>query len=318
MAVNLYTINNISTATVTYNGQAIAASTSYTPILSDQPKFASDPGLIADILANVVTITIGANVWSGAAAVEVLRTSADSSIQVSPLPATGSGFSFGSIATSATTSVAVLSTTYVLQSTNAQRSIASSSANDITAGTGARAVTITYLDQTGAGPFTETLTLNGTTGVNTTNTNICFIEKITVITAGSTGSNVGTISLYASTAKAGGVINTITATINQTLYAHHFVPSGKTCYISGFSFFNDSTNAGNGALMTLRASYPTVANSVSIQISDFNGFPGSPTSTTRSYTSPIQVIGPARVSAFVTPYAGGAQVQYASFDYIDN
>jgi hypothetical protein len=236
----------------------------------------------------------------------------------SPLPVSGSGFTFGSRATNATTIVPVESTTYTEQLTNGQRSIASANANDTSAGTGARTVTITYLDFTGSGPFTEVLTLNGTTGVNTASTTICFIEKIVVNTIGSIGSNVGIISLYTAVNKGGSVFGSIAATINKTDWAHHYVPNGKTCYISGFSFFNDSTNGSNGALMVLKASYPTIANSTNLQISDYNGFPGSTGSKTRTYASPIQVIGPARITAYVTPYAGAAQVQYAAFDYIDN
>ena len=75
MANVQYTINNVSTNTVTYQGQSILASASFTPSASNQSIFASDPGVIADVLANILTITIGSNTWSGPIAVKVLESS---------------------------------------------------------------------------------------------------------------------------------------------------------------------------------------------------------------------------------------------------
>lgn len=237
-----------------------------------------------------------------------------------PLPSTNAKFSFGTVATSATTANQVVrKTTYTEQTTNAQRSIASSSANDTSAGTGARTVIITYLDQTGAGPYTETVTLNGTSYVNTVATNICFIEHIKVATVGSTGSNVGTLTLKASTGGGGATIGTISATDNQTFWAHHYVPTGITSYISGFSVNNSSTVTGAGAVFIIRAQNPTSTTSPDIQVSDFNRLYGQASSTnTRTYLSPIQIPGPARVTVYVTPESSTAITQRASFDYIDN
>lgn len=238
----------------------------------------------------------------------------------SPLPASGSKFAFGDVATaSSATQVPVERTTYTEQTTNGQRSIASANAGDASAGTGARTVLLTYYDQTGAGPFTETLTLNGTTGVNTVSTTICFIENIKVLTAGSTGSNIGILTLYTAINKGGTVIGTVAATDNQTLWAHHYVPFGKTCYISGFSINSNSQANGNGAFYVLKAATPTVANSVNLQISDFHHLFGSQSGTlTRTYLSPIVVPGPARVTAYVLPESNVAITQRASFDFIDN
>ncbi len=236
----------------------------------------------------------------------------------SPLPATGSKFSFGQVTTSATTQVPVNSTTYTEQTTNGQRSIASANANDTAAGTGARTVQITYYDQTGAGPFTENLTLNGTTGVNTVSTTICFIENIKVLTVGSTGSNVGIISLYTAINKGGSVFGTIAATANQTFWTHHYVPSGKTSFISGFSGGTSGTSSSQNGNFVLKATTPTIANSAEIQVSDNVIATGAGNSVARVYNSPIQIVGPARVRALVTPGATSTYTTFASFDYIDN
>jgi hypothetical protein len=236
----------------------------------------------------------------------------------SPLPASGSKFSFGRISTSASTQVPVEETTYTEQIVNAQRSLASSNAGDIAGGTGARTVLITYYDQTGAGPFTESVAMNGTATANTVGTNICYIEKLQVTSVGSAGSNQGTITLFTAINKGGTTITTIATGDSQTFHAHHYVPLGKTCYISGFSVGNNASSSGAGALFILKASTPTVANSQELQVSDFVTIAGAANTDTRSYGSPIQVTGPARVRAYVAPYATSATTQYASFDFIDN
>lgn len=237
----------------------------------------------------------------------------------SPLPATGSDFSFGEITTaSSASSVPVYKTTYTEQTTNGQRSFASSSANDTSAGTGARTVRVTYCDQTGAGPYSETVTLNGTSRVNTVATNICFIESMEILTVGAGGVNAGIITLFTVPTAGGSAIGTIAAGDNQTLWAHHYVPTGKTCYISGFAINNTSTAGGNGALFTIRQSSPTVANAAERQVSDSHRLFGQDSTVSRNYNSPIQVTGPAKLRVFVLPESNTSVVQRASFDYIDN
>jgi hypothetical protein len=150
--------------------------------------------------------------------------SATAPIAVSTTPSGAvAGFTFGDITTVATSRVGVRRTAYTEQTSNAQRSIVSSSANDTAAGTGAQTVTLTYYAISAGvvtGPFTEVVTLNGTTPVNTVATNICFYENVKVSTVGSTGSNVGTLTLKAATAGGGATIGTIDATDNQTFWCH--------------------------------------------------------------------------------------------------
>ena len=69
----------------------------------------------------------------------------------------GADFAFGDVTSTTTTIKTVERTTYTEQTTNAQRSFASSSANDTAAGTGARTIKITYYDASGNGPYTETV-----------------------------------------------------------------------------------------------------------------------------------------------------------------
>jgi hypothetical protein len=227
------------------------------------------------------------------------------------------GFAFGDVALSAVTSAVVNRTTYAEQTTNAQRSIASANAADAAAGTGARQVKITYLDQTGAGPYTETVTLNGTTGVNTVATNICLIEKMEVVSVGSGGNNAGIITLYTAINKGGTAIGTIAATDNRTLWDHHYVPTGKTCNITGLACCSNSSVAGNGSVFTIRAHSIPGANIPVVQVSDFVTIYGQTSNVERLFGTPIKVSGPAHVEGWVTTFVNNALIYRASFDYYD-
>jgi hypothetical protein len=236
------------------------------------------------------------------------------SLIISPLPATGSKFSFGGVTTASTSQVPVNATAYTEVTTNAAMTLVSSSALDTSAGTGARTVAITYYDNNMTGPQVVTITLNGTTAVTSPNNNMAYVEKMVVATVGSGGGNAGTLTL-----KSGATtVGTIAVGNNETAWAHHYVPQGKTCYISGFSVGTTGTAAGQGGTFVLKTSTPTVANTPETQVSDFVISPGAVASVARIYNSPIQVVGPARVRAYVTPAATSSYTNYAAFDYIDN
>lgn len=236
---------------------------------------------------------------------------------VTALTGFGAAFTFGDVATAALTEVVVRRTTYTEQSTNAQRSIASANANDTAGGTGARTVIITYFDQTGAGPYTELITLNGTTGVNTVNTNVCFIEKIVVDTVGSSGSNTGIITLYSSINKGGVAIGTIGATDNQTYWAHHYVPLGKTINVTGISASHNGTTVGSGAVFRMFSTPVPIANKPNIQVSDSVRLYGQSSTFSRVYQSPIKISGPARLEMRCTPESASSITYRASFDYFE-
>ena len=218
--------------------------------------------------------------------------------------------------------VPVRQTTYVEQTTNAQRSIVSTSANDSAAGTGARTVTIYYLDASGNGPFSETLTLNGLTAVNTVASNICFIERMEVETVGANGSNVGTLNLYTSTGAAGTIFAAIgTGSIasgvgdNQTLYAHHYVPAGfkvKGFYVSVGII---AAAGGGSSVSVIRYRNPTNSNSPWKLASDIiNAAQGN--SASRVYYVSIQIPGPVAIVGFTTP-GNNNSTATLSFDFAD-
>lgn len=226
------------------------------------------------------------------------------------------------IGTAGTYSV-VRSTTYVEQTTQAQRSIVSSSASDSSAGTGARQVKITYYDATCTGPFYETVTMNGTTAVNTVATDICFIERMDVVSVGSNSYNVGTLSLYTGT----GATGTIFATIgvgnlvtglgdNETLYAHHYVgATTETKVVSVITGVTSSAAGGGRQEAFLKYRNPTVATSPTLLYGDVvTNSQGN--ALVRPYGAPQTLTGPAVIVGFVIPVANNT-TSYFGFDYAD-
>lgn len=110
--------------------------------------------------------------------------------------------------------------------------ISSSDANDTSAGTGARTVYIEGLD----GDYevvSETVTLNGQTEVNTTNSYL-YVNSFYVLTTGSGGVNAGNINAGTGTVTAGvpAVLYDIIATgYNTRTTGHYCVPAGYTGYM---------------------------------------------------------------------------------------
>lgn len=296
----------------------------YTFVAStNQPFLILLQGFI-NIRANLTTVITGTGsvtpYWATSAAsvqTTLITQAAGTTVNVSVVPTSNTFFRFGQVATSTATFTKVESTTYTEPTTNAQRSVSSSSASDASAGVGARTVAIVYYDQTGAGPFTETITLNGTTAVNTVSTTICFIESIRVVTVGSTGNNVGTITLFGATAGGGGTVGTIAATVLTTFWAHHYVPTGKTFHLTGINLGSDSTTVGAGANFFLFAQPVPVANQPNEQVSDTLVLYGQSSTVTRNYNSPVNVVGPARVTLWVTPAGATNRIYYGSFDYFE-
>jgi hypothetical protein len=224
-------------------------------------------------------------------------------------------FAFGFRQTAATTEVPIYAgNTYVEQATAAQRSLVSSSANDAAAGTGARTVQIKYYNNAMEGPFFTTVTLNGTTAVNTTTTDIRFVERMEVLTAGSGAQAAGNIQLRTGLAGGGSTFVQIDTGTNQTFYAHHYVAVGETSYVSGISVSHSGTTVGSGAVYRLRKK-DLGADTPRIQVSDFVRLYGQSSTFSRVYQSPIIVTGPAYLALWVAPESASSFIYRGSFDY---
>ena len=114
-----------------------------------------------------------------------------------------------------------------------QMTVSSSSANDTSAGTGARTILINGLDANYA-IITETVTLNGQTAVTTTNS-FLRINSMLVTTAGTSLANEGIIYIGTGVVTAGvpaTVYNVIAAGFNNATSSQYTIPAGFTGYLA--------------------------------------------------------------------------------------
>lgn len=225
----------------------------------------------------------------------------------------------GRVTTAATTRTAIRNTAYMEQSVNAQRSVSSTSASDTAAGTGARTVRLTYFARSGGtitGPFTEDVTLNGTTPVNTSNTNICYIDRIEVITAGSGGVNAGTIQLFTGLAGGGSVFASVAAGERRTYYAHHYVASGLNLFIEGL-YASSTASTLEFPEFTAVFRNPTVADAAERMLIDHLVVQGTSGIKSQDFDVPKNVDGPAVVIFYVTPTSIGSQVNRVDCEFVE-
>jgi hypothetical protein len=228
----------------------------------------------------------------------------------SPLPLVVDGY----LTTGDTVNTALMASAYTEQSSNAQRSVVSSDATDSSAGTGARTIELVYLDSNMNGPFTEIITLNGTTPVNTVSSTICFIEKMRVLTAGSNGGNAGTISLKSTTAGGGSTVATIVVGDNETNWCQHYVPLGKTLRL--VQVISSVEGAFNGQIR-IRKFTPTVANSVDYTIAPAILIqPGVQSSFI--FQVALSVPGPSRLILYAKSSGTGTMNWTAGFGYYES
>jgi hypothetical protein len=113
--------------------------------------------------------------------------------------------------------------------------ISSSSTNDTGAGTGARTVTVSGLDNNFDEKI-ETVTLNGQTGVELNGSTWFRVNRIVVNTAGSGGGNAGVLYVGTESAPSSGVPTNKYATVgigdNQSLMMTYTIPRGYTAFIT--------------------------------------------------------------------------------------
>jgi hypothetical protein len=228
-------------------------------------------------------------------------------------PQNRKGLIIGRVATAAVTTVPIRATTYVEPAAAAQRSLVSSNVNDITGGTGARLVRIIYFDNLGAGPFIENVTMNGTTFVNTAASNIRFIQKIEVINVGSNDSNVGIISLR-DAGGGGPTYGSIAAGDNVTFWAHHFVRAGRVTVLNCVSASVRGAVAGN----IIGRYRPLGPVSVDRQVTDTLRLMSGSGTIVRESHIPIQLIGPGRLTYYVTPDATTAGTWFVCFEFSED
>lgn len=245
-----------------------------------------------------------------------VRIDANGNLIVSTLNGFGADFVFGDVTLAALTQAMVNRTTYTEPTSAAAFSIKSSSASDAAAGTGARTVRIQWMDGSFGVLQTETITLNGTTCVNSVATTAHYFEVVDLVTVGSGGANAGTLTLYTGTG-CSTVVGTMNIGDEQTFWTHHYIPTGKTCNITGLSVSHNGTTVGSGGVFSIKELDLNVSNANEIQVSDFHRLYGQASTTERTYVSPIKVPGPARLQVYVTPETSSSTIYRASIDFFE-
>lgn len=133
---------------------------------------------------------------------------------------------------------------YTFPATAQQMRVVSSSASDTAGGTGVQSVRIYYLDNNYTSQQ-EVVTLNGTTPVNTTATNIYRIQGFYAENIGSNGSAVGNVSLQ----NLGGTTTyaRIDAGDVRAWQAIFTVPAGMYVYMFDWTISSTHPTAGRAA-----------------------------------------------------------------------
>lgn len=127
--------------------------------------------------------------------------------------------------------------------------VSSGDANDTSAGSGARTVTVTGVDGNYA-VVSEVISMNGQTGVATTNSYLA-INSMSVTTAGAGGVNAGVIYIGTGTITAGvpAVVDGLIAIgRNISQGSAYTVPAGKTLMLKSIRCAGRSTTAGGHEL----------------------------------------------------------------------
>lgn len=230
---------------------------------------------------------------------------------------TSAGAIRGKVTTSALGEVAVRATAYTERTVGTQWSVKSTSASDASAGTGARTIRVTYFTLTAgviAGPFTEDVTLNGTTAVNFVATNLCYLERVDILTVGSNLVSVGTINLFDATAGGGTNFASLGIGERSTFYAHHYVPTGVKCLITDAYCCTDPTSS-NMPIFSARWRDPTASANAERNFIDALGAQGSSGLKFVMYGTPRTVTGPAVVVCYVSPSNTATQISRIEMSY---
>jgi len=135
---------------------------------------------------------------------------------------------------------------YVHASSPTIMKVSSTSASDTSNGVGAREIYILGINSTG-GEVSEILPLSGQTAVNTFHT-YTEIQYCRVVSAGSTGHNVGNISIGTGTVIGGvpaQIYGHILATENGSLMGHFTIPTGYTGYLTSGSISSGTEGGSN-------------------------------------------------------------------------
>ncbi len=208
------------------------------------------------------------------------------------------------------TPAALASTTTIPRPADAgeQMSLISESAEDgAGSSTGALTVRVVYIDAAGDEQSTD-VTMNGTTAVDLTPSDVRFVQEIHSVTTGSNKAAAGNIRIY-KTSDATLVYSMIAAGGNMSLVPHRMVPAGKTLYLR---FWLGTEVRGKRDFVRLRAdcdnAVPPVRQPDVFLFKSTIGVNKSGVAFPLAYTIPALCV--VKASAFAVNTAGEASVHW--------
>lgn len=253
-------------------------------------------------ISGTISLPTGASTAANQATANTSLASIDSKLtaplSVTQTQASNPWYATGNVATAATTQVTVMQTAFTYTGTNVSAFIASGSANDTLAGTGAQKITITYFKADGSGPFTETDNMQGTTGFFSSAT-MAFVQSVVVSQVGSGGTNAGQILV--SNLSPLSTMAAIAAGDSETYYCHHFIPLGKTGYLTHFSFGSTATSAGQGGRFFLKKQNIPLSSNATLAVLGNTTLVGSSSTDSVDMLTPIKIAGPCLLQVFLVP-----------------
>lgn len=200
---------------------------------------------------------------------------------------------------------------YPFQTTATKLEILSASANDTAAGTGARTFTIQGLDAN-YNPLSETITMNGTTPVQTVGTYL-RVNSLMIASAGSGGTNAGDVTLRVTGAGATQAI--ARAGYGFAKSAIYTVPTGFQLLVTDLLF----GVAGNGNAVNVVFSFTRVtAAGLIITTNEYNTNPSSPNQRLPDMGGPVMA--QTALTMRITAIGGVPTGAFASFEgyLVDN
>jgi len=221
-----------------------------------------------------------------------------------------SGVASGSLSSSSTSIQAIRATTYTEQATPSNLEVVSSSASDASAGTGTRTLLVTYYRTDGSGPYTATITTNGTTAVAIGDSNAQFVEKLESLTVGSNGTNVGTLTIRRN--GAGATVGTVAVGDGRTFWAHHYVSLGKICFVRGFIVGTATISVSAFLRKIAQLTSTAFEEQITARIRIVSG-----QNSGTFYYENLWVSGPARITAYAAPDAVTAGTVTADIDFYE-
>ncbi len=258
---------------------------------------------LSSISNSLVGVSTASNQATANASLASIGAALTGTLSVSPVQILNSWIASGYYNSSSPIQVSVMGSSYTYTGSNVTGYIQSSSSSDSISGTGCQKLSITYFKADGSGPFTDTVNMQGTTGFYSPST-VAFIQSLACSQVGSSKVNLGTI-LFSNLSPL-STMASINANESETQYAHHFVPVGKTAYITDFSFGSTSTTAARSGVFSLKKMSIPLSSNAALNLTGTMRFHGTSDTDKLEFKSPIKVVGPAVIFTQVTPDASTA------------